>query len=490
MDFDRLISQLKKRFPNHIQVFQIENHKAQELLILPKNQKVELTDDTRRIQSNSFYFSTHFAKPYLSDAISKKPFAMFLSRKELRFLTEHGGYQGIVVIGKRIPDFYLGHASSIYYEDLSQSLNLIAITGTNGKTTTSFMIYHLWKKKNLPCAVVGTLGIFYWDGQKEMYEPSGFTTPRAYELQKILKYFLDKNIKNIVIEASSEALALRRLEGLHIQKAVFTTFGRDHLNFHMTLSAYFFAKLHLFFLTLRTSKQRMFIVVPQDQTKILFQKFEEKTKCSIHYLKKEELNSPFVKNQPFPVKFNQWNALCAFYATQNLYNLNETPLEDFPNVPGRLQKISVNAFVDAIIDYAHTPDALEVVLKELRNFYANIIVVFGCGGNRDREKRPQMGSIAERLSDLVILTDDNPRDEDPEFIRQEIKAGIKDFHKVLEIGDRKNAIITALKIATEMNQKPVCVLVAGKGHEEYQIIKKQKLPFSDKQVVLEYLNSK
>jgi UDP-N-acetylmuramoyl-L-alanyl-D-glutamate--2,6-diaminopimelate ligase len=358
------------------------------------------------------------------------------------------------------------------------------------------MIYHLWKKKQIPSAVIGTLGVYFWDGKEERHIETGFTTPRAYELHKILNLLKQKNIKHIAIEASSEALSLRRLEGLNIQKAIFTSFGRDHLNFHKSLISYFFAKLHLFFLTLKTTKEEIpFVVVHDAKTFYLFNKFTKKTKARILFLLSSNLNYDFVKKQPMPLLFNQFNALCAFYGiakdNQFLYQLSETPLEDFKGVSGRVDKINFNNNIDIIIDYAHTPDAMECLLKELKKNYDFLTIVFGCGGNRDKEKRPLMGKIAAKYCNLIFITDDNPRNEDPQKIREEIKQGIPlDKHEVLkEISDRKLAIYNAIESTYKINHKDkkYCIIIAGKGHENYQIIGNKKIPFSDKEIVNDFL---
>ncbi len=498
MDLKKAFLILEELFPSHIKIFKIkDDFKEIQINDLPEKEFF-ITDDSRNVNENTIFFSTYYSKKFLKDAILKKPLAIFVTKKELQEILSNEQYQGYCILGKKKPDFYLGHLSSIYYGEPSKKMFIVAITGTNGKTTTSFMIYHLWRKKQIPCAVIGTLGVYYWDGSKENHLETGFTTPRSYELNKILFLLNEKNIRNVAIEASSEALALRRIEGLNIQKAIFTTFGRDHLDFHQNLTAYFFAKLHLFFLTLRTTKQKIpFIVVYDKNTYYHFCKFIHKTRSKILFLLESHLNYLYVKNQPTPLLFNQFNALCAFYgASENevpLYDLNETPLEDFKGVPGRVDRIKLSDNIDVIIDYAHTPDALENLLKELKKEYSNLILVFGCGGNRDREKRPLMGKIASFYSDFIVLTDDNPRNEDPKLIREEIKQGIPSNKKNLieEIGERREAIKFALEYClSHTSNHKTCIVIAGKGHENYQIIQNKKIPFSDKEVVLEFLHEK
>jgi len=497
MDLKKALLELEERFPSHVKIFKLsDDFKEIQINELPET-AFFITDDSRNVNENAIFFSTYYSNKFLNDAIDKKPLGLFISKKEFQNLL-HQKYEGYIILGKKKPDFYLGHLSSIYYGEPSKNMYIVAITGTNGKTTTSFMIYHLWKKKGIPCAVIGTLGVYYWNGVKEHHLETGFTTPRAYELHNFLSILLQKKIYHIAIEASSEALALRRLEGLNIQKAIFTTFGRDHLDFHHTMNAYFFAKLHLFFLTLRTTEQKIpFIVVYDKNTYYHFHRFIKKTNSNILFLLSSNLNFSFVKNQPMPLLFNQFNALCAFYGISEnevpLFDLNETPLEDFKGVPGRVDRIKLNDNIDVIIDYAHTPDALEHLLTELKKEYYNLILVFGCGGNRDREKRPIMGEIATLYSDLIVLTDDNPRNEDPKLIREEIKQGIPVSKKnlIVEIADRREAIKFAIEycLKNNINQK-TCLVIAGKGHENYQIIQNKKIPFSDKEVVLEFLHEK
>lgn len=496
MDFHILIENLDKKFPNHIQIFKFQNYHLKKLTIedLPKKE-IFLTDDSRNIKENSFYFSTYFAKQYLKDAIEKQPLAIFLTKKELQNISLKES-EIFFIIGKKIPDFYLGYSASIFYGEPSKDQHIVAITGTNGKTTTSFMIYHLWKKKQIPCAVIGTLGVFYWNGKEEKQLQTGFTTPRSYQLQEILFHLKQNNIFFIVMEASSEALALRRLEGLSIQKSIFTNFSQDHLNFHKSMNAYFFSKLHLFFLTIRTSKEKFpFIVVYNPNTYYNFHKFSKLTNKNILYLLESHLKFAFVQNQPNNFEFNQYNALCAYYGATNSkskYSLSETPLEDFKGVPGRMEKINWKENFNIYIDYAHTPDALKKVLQELKKYYKVIITIFGCGGDRDKEKRPIMGEISSIYSDYVYITDDNPRNENPEQIRKEIEAGIlnKERKYVFNIGNRKEAIENSLKKGLEiykLNPSSIAILIAGKGHENYQIIGKEKLYFSDKETVLDII---
>ncbi|GIX41207.1 MAG: UDP-N-acetylmuramoyl-L-alanyl-D-glutamate--2,6-diaminopimelate ligase [Leptospiraceae bacterium] len=499
MKFREALIKLNKIFPAHLKIYQIKNnehHMIQDWNELPDSE-FNITDDSRNVNINTLFFSTFFAKSYLNDAILKHPFAIFVSKKELHKLLKDHKYNGFCIIGKKEPDFYLGYLSSIYYDYPSKDMYIVAITGTNGKTTISFMIYHLWKKKHIPCAVIGTLGVFYWNGSMEKHIYTGFTTPRAYELHQILDVLKKENIQHIVIEASSEALALRRLEGLNIQKAIFTNLGRDHLNFHKNLNAYFFAKLHLFFLTLRATKEKIpFVVVYNSNTYYLFYRFIQKTNAKILFLLQSHLNHNFVKYQPMPLLFNQFNALCAYYGiTRNeepLYKLSEKPLSDFKGVPGRVERLALTDSIDIIIDYAHTPDALENLLSELKNQYEFMVLVFGCGGNRDIEKRPLMGNIAANYCDYIFLTDDNPRNENPQKIRNDIKKGIpvNKYHILQEIGDRKLAIQNAIEYTFNIQKnsdKKSCIIIAGKGHENYQIIGNKKISYSDKEAVLELI---
>lgn len=499
MYFRSIIKKFNNLFQNHINIYHIQKNEFK--LIenydeLP-DLEVHLTDDSRQIRPNSIFYSTFNAKPFLIDALNKNPFGIFITKDEFQKILKDELFEGYCIIGKKSPDFYLGHFSSIFYSQPSKDMYIVAITGTNGKTTTSFMIYHLWKKKSIPCAVIGTLGVYIWNGKHETHIETGFTTPRAYELQKILYDLKKENIHHVVMEASSEALALRRLEGLYIQKAIFTNLGRDHLNFHKDLNDYFFSKLHLFFLTIRNTKEEIALITVYNlNTYYYFLKFSKHTKCNILYLLKSHLNHDFVLNQPMPLTFNKMNALCAYFGVnkhdENLYSLSDSPLVDFPGVPGRVEKITFISNIDIIVDYAHTPDALESILKNLKNLYNNIIIVFGCGGNRDKEKRPEMGLIASKYCDFIFITDDNPRNENPDLIREDILKGIPEnkLYIVKEIGERRKAINEAISFVYNQyktNINKTCLLVAGKGHENYQIIGTQKIHFSDKEVILEYL---
>ncbi len=503
MQFLDLIHELNSSFKEHLRFYKFKKYKEEltlkDLRDLYEETEIELTDDTRKIIPRSIYFSTHFAKPYLLDAIQKNPLAIFLTKSEFESLVRRNIYtNSLLILGKKIPDFYLGHSSSIVYDYPSQKMKIIAVTGTNGKTTTTFMIYHLWKKKNIPAAVIGTLGVFYYDGLKEYHLETGFTTPRSYELNRILKDLYEKNIFYVAMEASSEALSLKRLEGITITRAIFTNLSLDHLNFHKAMNHYLFAKLHLFFLTFRNSRVKdQFIVVYNSENFHIFHKFSKRIKESILYILESNLNCNLVKIQPQPYLFNQFNAICAYYATQEEthFQKSDTPFKDFKGVSGRMEEIysisENNKLLKIYVDYAHTPDALKRVLLELKKNFDFIITVFGCGGDRDKEKRPEMGLVSSRYSNLVIITDDNPRTENPEEIRNQIIRGITgtDF---IEVSDRSTAIQTAIKEGwnyyLNSNYNKIVILVTGKGHETYQIIGKEKKYFSDQEEIKKYIS--
>lgn len=463
---------------------------------------LEITDDSRRAGPGVLFCATRNGRKFIDPAAAAGSILLLSPSMNAPANTS--------VLRAASPDRGMAHLSAALNAHPSREMCIVAVTGTNGKTTTTHMLYHLWKKSGLPCALVGTLGLRYFDGQMESTGETGFTTPRSYELQAILRELLDRGIRHVTIEASSEALSLGRLEALSISGVLFTGLGRDHLDYHKTMAAYMRAKRHLFFLALRT--KAFYGVYAEKEALLSLQRFSKRpciasrlvlpegASSCFSFLSEADIDSEITMRQPVPTWFNRINAALAFFAFERTVGrsvaLNATrpyvrglDLSDFPGVPGRMQRISVSDAIDAFVDYAHSPDSLERLLIEVRSIgYNTIIIVFGCGGDRDPGKRSQMGEIAARLADLVIITDDNPRTEPAASIRAHILAGITEragdmLHPPLEIGNRSEAIRAALaharKMSVDSRSTRVAVIVAGKGHETYQIIGREKTHFSD-----------
>jgi len=393
--------------------------------------------------------------------------------------------------------------SACFYHFPAGKLNITGVTGTNGKTTVTGLIHKLMMKTG-NSGLIGTRGYFYGETEGSF----NMTTPRPHELHRIFKDMLKAGVKNIAMEVSSHALELKRVEDIPFKSAVFTNLTQDHLDFHKTIENYYRSKLKLFNLLKDKKSENAIINIDDSYGKkavndIGFKSttYGIKEQADFRALVKDtSLNgSHFTFVHPegkekMTVKligrFNIYNCLAAM--TWGIKGGMDMPtvckvISEAEPVPGRLEIIKK---VDGgqkmvVVDYAHTPDALENILLTLREVKAGrLICVFGCGGDRDREKRPLMGKIAGAYSDVVYLTSDNPRSEDPMSIILDIELGLRDSETYYYvIPDREEAI----KAAIENAQPGDCILLAGKGDEDYQIIGDKMIPFSDRLVARSYL---
>lgn len=387
-----------------------------------------------------------------------------------------------------------------FYDSPSKTLNLIGITGTNGKTTVTHLIQKILEAKNEKCALIGTLG--YKLASNEDYREAKHTTPQAPELQSLLSRIKQKKIKNVVMEVSSHALEQNRVGGCIFKGAVLTNLTQDHLDYHITMDNYFEAKAILFrnlkpgsFAIINADdeySERFIKVVPKGVKIITYgvknpadvtaKNVEFKLSGAHFKCETEKFGSKEFKLQMNGM-FSIYNVLAAITVGLALgVDLDSCtkPLESTKGVAGRFEVVAKNPLV--IVDYAHTPDGLENVLKaakEIKRNNSNLICLFGCGGDRDATKRPKMGSIAEKLSDKIVITSDNPRSEDPQQIITDVLAGLKSINteKVFVEPDRKKAIELLKKIST----KEDVIIIAGKGHEDYQILKDRTIHFDDRE---------
>ncbi len=377
------------------------------------------------------------------------------------------------------------------------ALTLVGITGTNGKTTTSFLTQAVLQEAGLPCGVIGTIA--YQIGQKKT--AAWNTTPEAVDVANMLFELWEQDYKACALETSSHALALDRVSGLRFKVGVFTNLTRDHLDFHKTLEAYFESKMKLF--RLLTPDGTAVVNIDDTHGQQIIDRIEQPTltygqtvQADIHPIQSEvELTGITLKcATPFGTvtirssltgAFNIQNIMAAVGVGLALGIPLETirrGIERVRHVPGRLESYEIKPGVRAVIDYAHTPDSLEKALQTLRSMTAGrLLVVFGAGGDRDKGKRPLMGKVAEALADLVFVTSDNPRNEDEMAIIEDILSGMNQPEKHRVIPDRKEAIFAAVKEA----QAGDVLLVAGKGHETYQIVKGKKLPFDEVAILKE-----
>lgn len=392
----------------------------------------------------------------------------------------------------------LALVSQAFYNFPNKSLEIIGVTGTNGKTSTTFLIKSILDLAGFPAGLIGTI---YHQAGREILREAERTTPMSLDLIEIFNEFLKRNLKYCVMEVSSHSLDLKRVYGLDFKIAVFTGISKEHLDYHKNLKNYLKAKLKIVnenkadfaLLNIDNPFTRFFLKSAKRTKKITFGK---NSKADIFA---KEIKGNFQGNHfkicyqgkviPINLKligdFQIYNSLAAFGVGVLLgipLEKIKLGLEKVKVIPGRFEVIETKNF-KTIIDYAHTPDALENLLLSARKLpHRNLILIFGCGGNRDKRKRKPMGEIAGNLADFTIITSDNPRFEEPEAIINQIEKGIKKTRgKYLKIVDRRKAIEKAISKA----RKDDLVIIAGKGHETYQIFKDKTIPFSDKKIVKE-----
>ncbi len=404
-------------------------------------------------------------------------------------------------------------ASAAFYGFPSKALKLVGVTGTNGKTTTTFILKKIFEGAGFKSGLIGTVCVKL--GEKEL--PATHTTPDPEELQRILKIMIDEGVSAAAMEVSSHSIDQERIFGTYFDALVFTNLSQDHLDYHQTMEEYERVKLRLFF----ENPDIPWIVNIDDSTGAkLFKEAAKKRRTVLSYSLKNTgadffaTNTHFVKDGivfdlyfrgslmaktrlPLLGLFNAYNALAATASAYSLGLELKEIIESLPEVeqvPGRFERVAFESDIIAIVDYAHTPDSLhKTILSAIEllkglDTGGRLITVFGCGGDRDRTKRPAMGRIASELSSIVVVTSDNPRSEEPADIIQDILAGVEEMHKdkaIVEI-DRREAIFKAVEIARPGD----VVLIAGKGHETYQIFKDRTVHFDDREVALEALKER
>ncbi len=387
----------------------------------------------------------------------------------------------------------------------AKALIIAGVTGTNGKTTTAFLLHHLFNSAQMRSGLLGT--VFYDLGNGEQI-PATHTTPESLEIQGLLASMRDNGCRACAMEVSSHALDQERVFGLPFAAAIFTNLTQDHLDYHGTMEKYFEAKVRLFEITAASPRSALIINGDDSWGRKLALRFEhtgrvtrfgfgvhcEFRAINVRYdltgttFELEAKGRSFLVRLPLIGDFNVYNALGALAAAHGVgLNLREAvkSLQNAPQVPGRMERVSENSRFQVFVDYAHTPDGLENALRTARALRPRrLITVFGCGGDRDRTKRPKMAAAAEAGSDICVLTSDNPRTEDPEQILNDAKSGFTRPQKHAIIADRRTAIQTALENAWEGD----LVLIAGKGHEDYQDIQGKKHPFDDRKIARQFMH--
>lgn len=393
-----------------------------------------------------------------------------------------------------------------FYEHPSGKLLSIGITGTNGKTTSAYLIKHLLDSRGVSTGLIGTIE---WIIKDNVF-PSSLTTPDTITNQKLLHEMAAAGCQGVVMEVSSHALDQKRVAGIDFDVALFTNLTQDHLDYHLTMDAYAQAKAKLFSsLGKRSDFKKPYpkmAVVNQDDpwaqemikdlsAPLITYGLSERADVRAEEIRLLPTGSEFFvcfKNKRIPFKssligkFNIYNILGATAIAASMGWDTEQALSilsTFKTVPGRLERVDNEEGKNIFVDYAHTEDALKNVLETLKQISsARVLCVFGCGGNRDKQKRPKMGAAAAQLADVIFLTSDNPRGEDPDAIIQEILAGIQNQEKVFVEVDRKKAIERAIS----QMQKDDILLIAGKGHENYQIFSHHTIHFDDRIIAKGY----
>ena len=402
----------------------------------------------------------------------------------------------------------LAKLANYFYNEPSKKIRIIGVTGTNGKTTTTHLIQHILENSGNKTAIIGTLGTR--ENTNSQYYDAKHTTPQSPELQKSIKELLDKGFTHIGMEVSSHALSLHRVDECNFAGTVLTNITQDHLDFHLTMDEYAKAKKKLFKMLNESFWKNKYSVINKDEPlfnefskiigkdiKIVSYGIKEKSDFQAKNITYETTGVSFTLASPegeYKVKsnlnglFNVYNILasiCAAYCESVKLEKIIPAVSNAKEVPGRFQIITDKENSSSpvcIVDYAHTPDGLENILKAAKLMILKgkrLICVFGCGGDRDPTKRPKMGKIAEDLSDLVIVTSDNPRSENPNQIISDILSGIQNTSNIIVEPDRKAAIQAAIKKAKNGD----VVVIAGKGHEDYQILKDKTIHFDDREEV-------
>lgn len=456
----------------------------------------KLEYDSRKIGKNDLFFAiSGFEQDghrFIDSAIQNGAVACIVEKK--------GDYPLKAQIKVKNSREALALMSALYYDYPSSNIKVIGVTGTNGKTTITYMLKSIWEKENKKSGLLGTIA--HYIGKRRI--PALNTTPESLDLQRMFTQMLEQEIRCVAMEVSSHALVLNRVKMIDFDVAVFTNLNPEHLDFHKDMKSYKKAKGILF----KSLKEEAYGVINMDDPEWEYFYKVSKGKKVTYSLKNKDADFHLKNHYPSSSGFkleistpqgnmdvdlkllgevNIYNALASTAACSvtgtGLDRIKEG-LEGFEGVKGRLEQVDLGQNFKVIIDYAHTPFAFENLLLTVRKMtQGKIIFLFGCGGDRDRSKRAPMGKIASQFADYVIVTTDNPRTEDPKMIIQNILNGVVDKSKTEVILDRKEAIITALRKAG----KDDTVVLAGKGHENYQVIGKEKFFFSEREIVEEEL---
>ena len=392
----------------------------------------------------------------------------------------------------------MGTIASNFYGNPSHELKVVGVTGTNGKTTIATLLYDLVQSMGYKAGLIST--VVYKVGAKEIV--STHTTPDAIRLNAMMREMVDEGCDYCFMECSSHAIVQHRIGGLRFVGGLFTNITHEHLDYHKTFAEYIRAKKSFFD---ALPKEAFALVNADDRNGEVMLQNTKASRYTLSLQRMADFRAKVVEMMvegmelridnkevwvQFLGRFNAYNLLTVYGAAVLLGFEKEEVLAHLSllrPVSGRFETVLAKDGTTAVVDFAHTPDALENIIntiEELRQSGQRLIVVCGCGGDRDKTKRPVMGGMAAKRADIAIFTSDNPRTENPEQILREMEAGVEAGYKYLKIVDRHEAIKTAVMLAEPRD----IILLAGKGHEDYQIVGTEKLPFNDKEVVKEFFN--
>lgn len=448
--------------------------------------------DSKKIEKGDVFVAISGLKEdghtYIEEAIEKGAIGIIVQKDY-----EVKANENVTFVKVQDTRIALAKVAAKYYDTPASKLKIIGITGTKGKTTTAYMIRDILLASGKKTGMIGTIYNTYGNKKIEAVR----TSPESLDLQKLLKDMVDSGMEYVVMEVSSHALDLNRVYGIHFVIGVFTNLSEEHLDYHKTMDNYLKAKAKLF-------ENSDFAIINSDD--IFTPRLEKMIKCKTakYGLDNEanitavdvRVNNNYVDFKMYinkmlqtvtiniPGRYTVYNALAAIAVTSMLGAQMDAILAALGElrVPGRSEVVDIGKTFAVIIDYAHTPSSLEAILQNTKRYAkGRIICVFGCGGNRDEEKRPLMGEISGKYADFTVITTDNPREESPKKIMKEIEDGMKKtkgLYKVIE--NRKEAIKFAMRIAWKNDT----IIIAGKGHETYQLLKgNKKIKFDEREIV-------
>ncbi|NLK43176.1 MAG: UDP-N-acetylmuramoyl-L-alanyl-D-glutamate--2,6-diaminopimelate ligase [Tissierellia bacterium] len=463
---------------------------------------IEITDiknDSRKVKKGDLFIAergfTVDGHDFIENAIKNGAVGVVIDR-ELEI------NEDVTVIQVKDSVDALARFSSIFNNKPWEQLELIGITGTNGKTSTTYFIKSIFEEYNKKVGIIGTIGAIIGDEKSDISN----TTPNALTIHNLLKEMVEKKLDTCIMEVSSHALELKRVNYMDFHVGIFTNLSKDHLDYHETMEKYFQSKLKLF----NKTKSYIIINIDDEYGREIIDLIGESVPLLTYGIKNKgdifatdiafslskvsfNLNTPKGNidiELNIPGEFSIYNSLaaaaCAYAYGIDLITIKKG-LESLEGIKGRFEVVPTNTDYTVIIDFAHTADGLEKVLKVIKEFAeGRIIVVFGAGGNRDRTKRPEMGETVGKYADLSIVTSDNPRFEEPETIIDDVLVGTRKIGgEYVKIIDREEAIKYALDNARPKD----IILLAGKGHETYTIINGKTIPFDERQIVLDYLDN-